>query len=471
MAWADTMLDASFRGAVFDCLHTDDSVDIATASHEYPYLNGADVEDLGRKAKRIAMTAVFFGEGYEDRMNTFTKALKVPGAGELVHPVFGSIKDVQLCRMRAIHDADTPDYCTIELEFVVSTPSNPFFVQQMPAQKAAMATQQANAVRDAATSAFDKALGGLKTAKGLLGRLNALRGVLTATLGMVRGLVQGFITTGLDLLAFPRAFAADVAGLMSGLVDLRSFDRSSLMGDWGSLRDQLGGIVRLPNQTAGIASADGTVGGASSSAGASSGGSGSQTSGGTADSSTEWDWPTGTGLGSGGGIVGLPGTTSSPATVPTNPAPVKPEDVRPVTLLLHTLAAATLAETAGGILAAEADEPTLSPPQVESIINDVRVAVQGAIDGHRELLPLEDARPITEALKTLALVVQDAAVAVVTDRPPLITSTVEAPGNLHLVAFRWYGDYTRADELARLNPELRNPNALLAGDVLNAYAR
>jgi len=48
---------------------------------------------------------------------------------------------------------------------------------------------------------------------------------------------------------------------------------------------------------------------------------------------------------------------------------------------------------------------------------------------------------------------------------------VEGDGNLHLLAFAWYGDYRRAAELARLNPMLRNPNHLQAGDLLHAYAR
>lgn len=62
------------------------------------------------------------------------------------------------------------------------------------------------------------------------------------------------------------------------------------------------------------------------------------------------------------------------------------------------------------------------------------------------------------------------AAAVIESKPQLIRRTVAATGNLHLVAHLWYGDYTRADELQRLNPQVRDPNGLVAGDVLNAYA-
>jgi len=60
---------------------------------------------------------------------------------------------------------------------------------------------------------------------------------------------------------------------------------------------------------------------------------------------------------------------------------------------------------------------------------------------------------------------------VLNERPPLTTRTVTLAGNLHLTAFRWYGDYSRADELLRLNPQITNPNFVMPGAVLNAYSR
>ncbi|KZE34184.1 DNA circularization protein [Crenobacter luteus] len=427
MAWADTLLDASFRGVAFDCLRTQDSAQRDTASHEYPYLDGADVEDLGRKARHITLSAVFFGKDYENRLQAFIKELDKPGNGELIHPVFGSIRQAQLTDYQVGHDADSPDYCTVELTFVEATPGNPFFVQQLPAQQAEAVSQLAATSRANGIEAFAKALDGLKAVQGNLSRLNALRDVLTGTLGAIRGQVQGIVTTALDLIDYPRAFAADVMGLLSGMADLRGFDVGVIVSDWKSLVGQFDSVVKLP----------GRVSAGSASTGDSSGGSDS-----------------------GGGFVAA-----------AKPIPAKAEDVALVTALVQIAAAATLAETASQILAAEAGQPTLSPPEVEQIAGDVRAALQAAIDAHRALYPLEAARPLTEALKDTAFGIQQAAVAVIAARPPLVTRTVDAPGNLHLVAHRWYGDYRRAAELARLNPQLTNPNTLQAGDVLNAYAR
>lgn len=441
MAWADTLLDASFRGVTFDCLRAQDSAQRDSASHEYPYLDGADVEDLGRKARRITMSAAFFGKDYENRLQSFLKVLDEPGHGELIHPVFGSIKEAQLLNYEIGHDADSPDYCTVELAFVEATPGNPFFVQQLPVQKAEAVSLLASVGRLNGILAFSSAIASISNLKnGMLGRLNALRGLATGTLGAIRSQLKGFITSTLDLISFPGAFASDIVGLVSGLVDLRSFDQNVLMSDWKGLTGQLSEIVKLP---ANVASGSVSV--------AESGG---ETGGGS-------------GGGGGGGSGGEGGGTINDS----KPIPALPEDIKLITAVLQLATSTVLAEAAGQIFASESEEPTLSPREIEQISNDVRDALQATIETHRELFPVEVARPVTEALKDTAAAVQDAATAVVEARPPLITRTVEAPGNLHLAAFRWYGDYTRAQELARLNPHLINPNALQVGDVLNAYAR
>ena len=74
-------------------------------------------------------------------------------------------------------------------------------------------------------------------------------------------------------------------------------------------------------------------------------------------------------------------------------------------------------------------------------------------------------------LKDAALAIQEAAVVIIEARPPLRQRIVNAPSNLHLLAHQWYGDYRRAGELARLNPQVRNPNDIDTGDILNGYSQ
>lgn len=460
MSWEKSLLDASFRGVVFDCIRTQDNAQRDTASHEYPYLDGADVEDLGRKARQIQISAIFYGDDYETRLQTFLAELDKPGHGELIHPVFGSIKAAQVLSYDISHDADGPDSCTLELRFVEATPGNPFFTQELPAQAAAGVSTLAGAAQIAAISAFVTHLDAIRAAAtGILSPLMSLRGVLTGTLGAIRIQVAGAIGTLLDLIDYPRAAATDLVALVTGVIDLRSFSASTLRTDWKTVVAQLGGFILLPADVAGgVLSSTGSV---INEVGRRDGAPGNPGGVEPADGSAD--------TGASGASATHGGHTV--ATTPVRLPPAEPEHVALVTALVQTVVATAMAETASGIFEDEVSEPTLSPTEIEQITNDVRESLQTGIDAWRKLLPIEEARPVIEALRTTALGVQQAAAAVIEALPPLVTRRVEAPGNLHLVAFRWYGDYSRAGELARLNPQIVNPNRLMPGDTLYAYAR
>ena len=421
MAWTAPILDASFRGVKFDCTTTGDSGARDTASHEYPYLDGADVEDLGGKSRKISMKAVFFGNDYVKRLNRFLKALDQSGPGELVHPVFGSIRSAQLLSYEVSHAADDPDYCTVSLQFTEATAANPFFWLQLPGQLANMLGQLSGLCREAGFGVFASALDSIgKTITDNLPRINALGGVLNGTLNALRQICPSFVASKVDLILYPRAFAADVSAVFSAVAGVYAFSSMARSSDWNTLTGELENVAQLPEQVAA----------------------------GTADlSNGAWS-----------------------ARVESAPIPAQAEDVGRVSALLQLSKAAVLAETAGRILVMEADEPTLSPHEVERIANDAREAVQEAIDLHRAWYPLETSRPVVESLKETALGVLRAANAVIEARPPLISHTLKAPCNLHLLAFELYGDYSRSNELARLNPQLRNPNDLQSGEVLHVYA-
>lgn len=436
MAWKDNLLDASFRGVVFDCQATQDGAKRDIAQHEYPYQDGADLEDLGRKARQFTLQAVFFGDDYDTRLQAFMAVLDQPGAGELVHPVYGSIKQAQLLDYQVEHSADEVDSCRVALQFAEHTTSQPFFNRQLPAQQAAQVKQQTAAGMVAATDAFAKATAAAKAA-GQFDRINALRSVLTSTLGGLRSQVQGYISAGLDLIDYPRAFAADVVGLLSGMADLRGFDIGVIMSDWKSLAGQLGTVVQLPGRVASGNVQPGSL---------------------FAGQPGQAPQP------------GQAGNNTADSATTTTPVAIAPADLQAVTALLQAAAATTLAQVAADVLAAEVEQPTLTPPQLETLAGDVRGALQQAIDSHRAAFDIETARPVTEALKSTAHAVQAATASVLTLRPPLIQRRVDAAANLHLLAFRWYGDYTRASELARLNPQLVHPNFIPAGEVLNGYA-
>ncbi|WP_321883600.1 DNA circularization protein [Burkholderia cepacia] len=428
MAWKDTLQDASFRGVVFDVQRTDDPIEREVARYAYPYVDGEDIVDMGQKARETSLTAIFFGDDYEERLKTFLNAISQPGPGELVHPVFGSMPSMQFLGGHVSHTADDVDACQVELRFAKANPGNPFFTGEVATQRADATAQVAQTAQDNSVSAFATAMDALKSSKAGLRRLNALRDLMSDTLGPIRSLVTGFRSTVLDYVDFPRAFASDLIGLVSGVTDFRAFDAGLVMSDWSGLSSQMDSIVKLP------ASA------------------------------------------SSGETVTIPGTpasasSSSSIAAASRSRDADPVDVAMVSTLVSAVVATTMAGIASDVLANELDKPTLTPDDIESISNDTRTRLQAAIDDTRETLPLVEYRPVVEPMKDAALAVQELAVDVIDQLPPIMSRTIESPSNLTLISFRWYGDYSRAAELMRLNPGIRNPNFINRGDVLRGYAR
>ncbi len=428
MAWKDTLQDASFRGIVFDVQRTDDPIEREVARYAYPYVDGEDIVDMGQKARETSLTAIFFGDDYEERLKTFLNAISQPGPGELVHPVFGSMPSMQFLGGHVSHTAESVDACQVELRFAKANPGNPFFTGEVATQRADATAQVAQTAQDNSVSAFATAMEALKSSKAGLRRLNALRDLMSDTLGPIRSLVTGFRSTVLDYVDFPRAFASDLIGLVSGVTDFRAFDAGLVMSDWGGLLSQMDTIIKLP------ASA------------------------------------------SSGETVAIPGTPPSAAgnesiVATSRSRDADPADVAMVSTLVSAVVATTLAGIASDVLANELDKPTLTPDDIESISNDTRTRLQTAIDDTRETLPLVEYRPVVEPMKDTALAVQELAVDVIDQLPPIVSRTIESPSNLTLISFRWYGDYSRSAELMRLNPGIRNPNFINRGDVLRGYAR
>lgn len=63
------------------------------AIYEYPYLDGQEVVDLGRKAETFSLNITFWGLNYQKRMEDFLRFIgREGGPGSLTHPIRGTIK-------------------------------------------------------------------------------------------------------------------------------------------------------------------------------------------------------------------------------------------------------------------------------------------------------------------------------------------------------------------------------------------
>lgn len=435
MAWSDSLQDASFRGVRFDVKNTRDSVERALGESSYPYLDGADLEDLGANPRSLQMQAVVWGDTYETTLQSLIKALDTRGAGELIHPVFGSMPNMQVRLYQVNHDEEDPDYCTIDIQFLQHSTGNPFFARDWPLSQADAIFNSVQDMLDKASSLMESALSPLRTVRSYMRRVKALGVTALNMVSVLRGEVTGFVSSTSDFVNFPSAFMND----MLSALNLRSTqattsvsDSSAIytstpaiaMADWAAINTQATAVATLPDDL-------------------------------------------------------ISGTVTPPVDIPGS---VTTDDIKELRVMILTSVAIELAQQASDLLSDETVSAVLTPDDIETITNDARTAIQNAIDANRDAYSPEmdsvssaatkvalDYQPVIDALRDIALSLQVMASALIQARPPLTLRKVESAGNLHLVAHLWYSDYTRATELRLLNPLLRDPNNLKPGDMLYAY--
>ena len=436
MAWETDLQDASFRGVRFDIINTRDSVQRDIAQHEYPYKNGANIEDLGEKPRSLQCQAVFFGDDYETRLQAFIAALDERAQGELIHPVFGSMPDMQCYLYQVNHEADNPDYCTIDIQFLQSGLNVKFYARDWPLSQADAIFNQAQGILDKASALLDNAMKPLRTVRSYMARAKALGVTALNMVAVLRSDITGFISSTTDFVNFPGAFLTDLQSALSLQSTATSSSVSSdsvvyastpavVMADWTAIKTQADSVAALPVSL----------------------------------------------------VIGEKAATVD------MPANVTTVDVRELTAAARITVAIELSQQAADLLSDETVTAALSPDDISLITGDARQSVQNAIDAVRETWASEmetvssaetaialQYLPVVDGLRDMALSLQVMAQALINARPPLIQRTVTSATNLHLLAHLWYGDYTRAVELKRLNPSLRDPNNIIQGDVLNGYA-
>jgi len=408
VAWEKRLLDASFRGVTFDCQLWDDDWERHAVEHLRPYVDGADMEDLGRGARRMRVKAIFFGDDYEDRLEAFLKVLDEPGKGDLVHPVFGPCK-AQVSTPHVHHESENVDQAEVEVTFSESALAAPIFAGGKPGQKAADVAAKSATLREKAAALLAKVAEKTKAA-------TAMSRAGLSSITELKSMVDSVTTSGAGITSIPRAWASDVASLIAGVVDLKTFGSSSLLSDWKSTVGVLASAVLALTSDGSAASSN---------------------SGGLSGSNT-------------------PGAEAAQAQAQ-------------VQAHVELETALGVAEATQAVLESEADTPTLTPDEIETVTATTREQLQASIDTYRELYDLEDHRPVTESLKDVAAAVQTAAEAILEARPPLVEHTLAARTCPRLLAHQLYGDHTRAAEIVRLNT-LPDPNFLAPGEVLRVYA-
>lgn len=441
MSWEKNLLDASFRGVPIDVADENLEAQRFTSQHGTPYKDGDFVEDLGRGARVFALRVIFNGPNYEFSLKDLLAALDTIGPGELIHPIYGSLSVVTQS-WKVHHTAERPDFAEVDLQFLEDTPDNPFFDRDLvwTLVTSGYAEDEATwqdgvfdllAKVDSLVAEIQSWIGGgwtglLEKALGLPGiglRLQQLRSQIMGVVSQVNSMVTG-----------------DPSSAFDPLVDLSRTPteiRSSIQNRTPSTSRELLSRRGIPATVPGSTSLTAQASRAATALLVS------------ARQGTE------------------PDASVIPDSLPTDP--VEATGLALVVLIVTETALAN-AQAVSAIIEDEATTQTLSPGDVEALVNLSRSLLESAILLHRRLYDVQTALPVIDALRTIAGLIQARARTVILLSPPLVERTVESAANLRLLAHRWYGDHSRAIELARLNPGLSAPYNIQPGEVLRAYA-
>lgn len=154
MAWRDLLRkgEASFRGVPFKTVDADLGIGRRNVVHEFPQRDDAFVEDLGRSARRIQVDAYVVGDDYLDRRDALLEALEAPGAGELVHPRYGTLQVAVVGAASVRESVRDGGMARFSITFVVAG-ANPFpqSRESTPARLADAADNADDAAQDAYT--------------------------------------------------------------------------------------------------------------------------------------------------------------------------------------------------------------------------------------------------------------------------------------------------------------------------------
>lgn len=116
-SWRDYVQDASFRGVKFLVDGDDLAGGRRGLTHEFPYRDTPENEDLGHKAREYHITGYVIGDDWQRQRDQLIAALEQGGIAELVHPHYG-IQKVWAKSYNVRHSSTRGREAAIEMTFM-----------------------------------------------------------------------------------------------------------------------------------------------------------------------------------------------------------------------------------------------------------------------------------------------------------------------------------------------------------------
>lgn len=125
MPYFKDLKTASWRGIPFAVVRSEHMFGRKNVIHQYPYVDGVYVEDLGQSAKRYRIQGFFiegggrYGAGtLVEQIRLMDQAVSQPGDSVLVHPILGSLSKIALMGYECETGLDKGRVAEITLTFI-----------------------------------------------------------------------------------------------------------------------------------------------------------------------------------------------------------------------------------------------------------------------------------------------------------------------------------------------------------------
>lgn len=231
MSWKDQLRDASFKGVPIKWISLEGENGRRVAEHEFPQRDKPWVEDMGRATRPYRFMAVCCGDDWLQQLNTLLTVLEEPGAGELVHPLFGRVK-VYAKPARWSLNLDAGGRVDIPLEFI----ENGDLLFPVPLASTAAPLQSASDdMLSSAQTMAEQALAALDLARAVVADvvsavMSAIKGESNAV-GAVLDYFDSWQSLVNTVLTLPATAVGKVLSILES-VD-RAFDRYGDLTRWG----------------------------------------------------------------------------------------------------------------------------------------------------------------------------------------------------------------------------------------------
>ncbi|UVN46245.1 DNA circularization protein [Pseudomonas mosselii] len=240
--WRDRLLPASFRGVGFWVDSETTPAGRRVQVHEYPQRGKPMVEDMGAKTRAPKMTAFVIGDDCFVQRDNLLHALNQPGPGELVHPWYGRMMVTAGDGCDVSHDRREGGMVRFQLEFIEDGEKG--YPVGVP--------HTARQLEDQSESWLDSAIARYRAAMAVINRVRIAAVQLQNGIADVQMAIQGEFSQIAGAISSTRALADMLSNAPDNLVTLveAQFSGFSDGSRWGSEDDEQRGYALL----AGLAS-------------------------------------------------------------------------------------------------------------------------------------------------------------------------------------------------------------------------